>query len=114
LFAGGYSLAVSIGLFCVALWLDEPLVAVWGAVAAAFYLVMIIGSPRVLRTRERRWWFLMAALLNAGICAFGQLLGFILYGPALLTFVAMFVLPYGLSRRYTGSAERRQKRRIAA
>jgi hypothetical protein len=110
----GYSLAVSVGLFGVALRLDERVIAGWAAVAASFYLAVILGSPSILETRTRRWWFAMAALINIGICAFGELVGFIIYGPALLVFVGMFVAPYGLARRYKGAADRRQSHRLSA
>jgi hypothetical protein len=114
LLTSGYSLAVAVGLFCIALRFDERVIAGWAAVAGSFYLAVILGSPPILESRSRRWWFAMAALVNIGIASFGQLTGFILFGPALLAFIALFLMPYGLARRYTGEADRRQRHRVSA
>jgi hypothetical protein len=114
LLTSGYGLAVSVGLFCVAMRLDERVIAGWAAVAGSFYLAVILGSPPILESRSRRWWFAMAALVNIGICSFGELTGFIVFGPSLLAFVALFLMPYGLARRYRGDADRRGRERVSA
>ena len=110
----GYSLALSVGLFCVAMKLDERVIAGWAAAATVFYLAVIMGSPQMLASPGRRWWFAIVALINVGLCSFGQLAGFILYGPPLLAFIALFVLPYGLSARFEGESDRRKARRLPA
>jgi hypothetical protein len=110
----GYSLALSVGLLGIAARHDERVIAGWAAVAAVFYLGVIIASPRVLGTRQRRWWFAIAALINVGICAFGEFLGFIIFGVPLLAFIALFLMPYGLAARFRGDTGGRNGRRLPA
>ena len=98
LLTSGYGLAVSVGLFCVAMRLDERVIAGWGLACGALYLAVIAASPLMLISNGRRWWFAMAALINIGVCSFGQLAGFIVYGAPLLTYLILFIAPYGFGR----------------
>jgi hypothetical protein len=106
LLTSGYGLAVSVGLFCVAIRLDERVIAGWGAACGAFYLAVIAASPLMLTAAGRRWWFAIAALVNVGLCAFAELAGFIVFGAPLVTYMVLFIAPYGFGRdraRFAGA-----------
>jgi hypothetical protein len=90
--ACGWGLAVSAGLLGTSWQLGEPLFAFYAAAAGIFYLAVLAAAGRLCTARLRTTLFLLIALLNAGLCAFGMAGGFVLYGPPLVIFIALAVL----------------------
>jgi MFS family permease len=92
LVAAGWGISVSAGLLFVSLQLSESLFAYYAVGAAIFFVAVFAAAGWMSSSTQRRRLFMIAAILNGGICAFGLAGGFVLYGPSLVIFIVLAVL----------------------
>jgi predicted permease len=89
LLASGWGTAVSVGLLATSIQLGERLYTYYAIAAGAFFALVFVGAGWMAASRMRRRYFMMVAIVNAGVCSFGLGTGFVLFGPALAVFVVL-------------------------
>jgi hypothetical protein len=92
LVAAGWGISVSAGLLFVSLQLSESLFAYYAIGAAIFFVAVFAAAGWMSSSPQRRRLFMIAAIFNGGICAFGLAGGFVLYGPSLVIFIVLAVI----------------------
>jgi hypothetical protein len=104
LLAGGWGVSVSVGLIITSVQFEEKLFAYYAIIAGTFFGLLFVGAGHLAAARMRRRLFMIATILNVGICAFGLAGGFVLYGPPLVILAGLSLVTATLDSRKSASS----------